>query len=409
VLDRLAIAGAYARGVVAVAGNRQAVQHREGGSIAALYVKEGDKVVRGQPLVTISDGGIEASERGLTREQLMLLAERARLEAERGRSTTIVPPPEFAALAAGDQAIAAAALQAQQSLLLARRTSLAQQEQVLQQQGMQSEARIGGYAAQLRGNQEQQRLVSDELVGMRTLAEKGFASINRIRALERTEAALGGDAGSLTARMAESREAIGQSRMQALALEANLIEEIDQRLREVATRLNEVQPQTAAARERLSGTVVRAPAPGRVVGMSVFTVGGVIQPGQMLMEIVPDNQELVVQARLSPDDADDVEPGMVTEVRFPTLRDANLPVVEGRLTTISADTLTEERSGTTYFSAEVRVGGDQLKRVAAARPGRPPIQSGVPVEVLVKLQKRTVLDYLIEPLTRSLWRSGREH
>jgi HlyD family type I secretion membrane fusion protein len=402
-------AGAYAPGVVAVAGNRQSVQHRDGGTIAALYVRDGQKVARGQPLVAISDGAIEASERGLTREHLMLLAERARLDAERNRLATIAPPAEFAGLSVADQTIAAEALREQATLLAARRASVGQQKRVLGQQAMQSEARIRGYGAQLAANAEQRRLVQDELAGMKTLAEKGFASMNRIRALERSDAGLGGDAGSLMARMAEAREAIGQSRMQALALDGNVIEDVDTRLREVATRLNEVQPQRTAARERLSATVLRAPAPGRVVGLSVFTVGGIIQPGQLLMEIVPDDQELVVQARLSPDDADDVEPGMVTEVRFPSLRDANLPMIEGQLTTISADSLTEERSGATYFSAEVRVGPDQLKRIAAARPGRPPVQAGVPVEVLVRLQKRSVLDYLFEPLSRALWRSGREH
>ena len=141
----------------------------------------------------------------------------------------------------------------------------------------------------------------------------------------------------------------------------------------------------------------------------MFTVGGVVNPGQMLMEIVPDDQALVVQAQLQPDDADDVEPGMVTEVRFPTLHDANLPVVEGVLYNVSADSLADEKTGSHYFAAEVHVSAEALKAIAAARPGRPPIQAGLPVEVLVRLERRTMLSYLLQPLTRALWRTGREH
>ncbi len=402
-------AGAYASGSVAVAGRTQAVQHKEGGTIAAIHIKEGQRVKQGQPLVTIAQGTIEATERGLTREYLLLLAERERLLAERAGQTRVPAPLEYARLTGADASIAAEALRSQQALLTARRTAMQQQKLVLGQQAAQAQARIEGYRAELAANRDQRTSIQQQLTGMRELAEKGFASKNTIRSLERAESSLEGEVGSFASKIAEAREAIGQARMQSLVLDSNLIEEADQRLRDVATRLNEVTPQRFQANERLAQTVVRAPASGRVVGLSIFTVGGVVAPGQLLMNVVPENRELVVQARFSPDDADDIAPGMLTEVRFPSLRDANLPTIDGTLVTVSADAMQDEKSGATYFTGEVRVPAAELRAIEAARPGRPPISPGLPVEVLVKLEKRTVLSYLVEPLMRATWRTGREH
>lgn len=402
-------AGAYARGIVQVAGRTQAVQHRDGGVVAAIHVTNGQSVAKGQPLITINNDTIAASERGLTREHFMLLAERSRLLAERAGSARVPAPAEFAGLGPADAAIAQEALRAQQQLLFARRATLAQQKQVLNQQAAQAQARIDGYQAELAANSDQRTSIEAQLNGMRELAGKGFASKNTVRQLERAQASLTGEVGSFASKIAEARESIGQARMQSLVLDSNMIEEADTRLREVTSRLNEIMPQRAAASERLAQTIIRAPASGKVTAMTVFTVGGVVAPGQLLMNVVPDKRELVIQAQISPDDADDVVPGMLTEVRFPTLRDANLPTVDGKLITMSADAMVEEKTGQQYFAAEVHVPAESLREIEAARPGRPPIQPGLPVEVLVKLEKRTMLSYLLEPLVRATWHTGREH
>ncbi|MGL6044219.1 MAG: HlyD family type I secretion periplasmic adaptor subunit, partial [Sandaracinobacteroides sp.] len=269
--------------------------------------------------------------------------------------------------------------------------------------------RISGFQAQRGANAEQRRLIEDELTGMKELEAKGFASKNRIRALERTSAGLEGDVGTLTARMAEAGEARQQAQMQALVIDRNLIEEVDQRQRDVATRLNEVQPALTAARQKLKRAIVRAPADGRVVGLSVFTEGGVVSSGQMLMEIVPENRALVIQARLSPDDGDDVEAGMPVEIRFPTLRDVALPQVFGTVKSVSADLIQDERSGASYFTTEILVPAEELEALSKQREGKAPIGAGIPVEVMVKIEDRTALSYLFQPLLRSFWLAGREH
>lgn len=401
-------AGAYAHGIVAVAGNRQAVQHREGGIVTGLMVKEGAFVQKGQPLIAISATDIQAAERGLTAEYLMLLAERSRLSAERSGGA-LISPPEFVGLADTDRVLADQAMRGQFALMSARRSTAQAQKSVLGQQSAQVHARINGYGAQSEANSEQRRLIEQELQGMRTLAERGFASINRIRQLERAAAALDGDAGSKIADIASARESIEQTRLQSLVIDRDLIEQADEKLRDVTQRINEVQPKLAAAREQLSRAIVRAPAAGRVVGLSVFTVGGVVAPGQVLMEVVPQDRELVIKAQVSPDDADDVRTGMAVKVRFPSLHDRSLPDVTGTVRTISADSLTDEKTGVHYFAAEVRVPPQELSGLTAGKPGRNPVQAGLPVELLATLQKRTVLDYLLEPILSSFWRTGREH
>lgn len=402
-------AAAFARGIVEVSGNRQAVQHRDGGIVTALLVRDGDMVTRGQPLVHISSTDVEAEERGLTSQYLMLLAQRARLQAERSGIGTLTPPAEFAALKPADKLIADEALAGQRTLLQARLSSAAAQKSVLQQRSSQAEAQIQGYSAELEANAQQRRLIEQELAGMRELAEKGFASKTRIRALERQAAALGGAGGTTQAEIASTRQAMGENRMQALVIDRDLVETADEQLRDVVLQLNETLPKLMAARERLAQTIVRAPASGRVVGLTVFTVGGVVAQGQTLMEIVPQDRELVIKAQLSPDDADDVAAGQTTRVRFPTIRDREMPEITGTIATVSADSLLDERSGRRYFSAEVRVPARELAEIARPSDKTPPVRAGLPAEILIPLSDRSLLQYLLEPLVQSFWRTGREH
>lgn len=402
-------AGAYAQGVVAVSGNRQAVQHREGGIVTALIVREGDAVRRGQPLLRIGSADIEAEERGLASEYVMLLAERQRLLAEGRGSTVVAPPPEFQHLSPLDQALADEALAAQSALLRARMATAGAQKAVLRQQAGQADARIDGLNSENAANRRQRELIEAQLQGMRELAAKGYASLNKVRELERLAASLDGREGALASQVAETRRMIGQADMQAAVIDRNQIEQVDDRMRAVTQRLNEVRPKLAAARERLARAVVRAPADGRVVGLRVFTVGGVVTPGESLMEVVPDRRALVIKAQISPADADDVTVGLPTKIRFPTLHDRDMPSIDGVVTTLSADSLADERTGQPYFSAEVQVGAAELRGLTAARTGGSAIRAGLPVEILVPLEKRTLLQYLVEPLTRSLWRTGREH
>jgi HlyD family secretion protein len=240
------------------------------------------------------------------------------------------------------------------------------------------------------------------------LVSKGFVSINRIRAMERAAAELDGNYGSYRADVAQSSEAIGETRMQIVALDKQQMEEVATQLRDVQIRLDEIQPKLVAAREQLDRSTVRAPAGGRVVGLKVFTVGGVAAAGQTLMEIVPQDRALVIEGKAAPTDADDLRPGMATQVRFSALQERNMPILMGRISKISADSFEDERTGAHFFRIEVIVPPAELAKLRLIRSDGG-LRAGLPVEIMIPLRKRTALTYLTEPLTQSLWIAGREN
>lgn len=401
-------AGALAQGTVAVSGNRQAVQHRDGGIVTALMVQEGSRVRQGDILLKISASELVATERGLTGEIAVLLAQRARLIAERDGAAEIAQPAEYATYLANDLALTEDAMRGQQLLFDARRRSMATERGMLRQRIAQHRRQIAGHGFQIQSNRTQQRLIGDELTGLREMAGRGFVSANRLRAVERTEAQLEGDFGALQSDVARLEEAVGESRLQIVAIDRQMIEEVAAQLRDVQVRIDELQPRLFATRERLTQSIIRAPASGRVVGLKVFTVGGVVAPGEMLMEIVPQNKALVVLAKASPNDADDLRPGLATQVRFSGIQERSLPILAGSITKVSADAFEDERTGAQYFEIEVVVPEKEMSKVAALR-GEGSLRAGMPAEVMVPLRKRTALSYLIEPLTQTFWKAGREH
>jgi len=398
-------AGAYAQGKVSVSGNRQAVQHREGGTVALLHVKEGDRVNQGQVLIELSTGELRASERGVTGQIVALLAQRSRMTAERDGMAAVPTPAEFANLSDEDRILADEAMRLQRLQFAARRSGRGTETGVLGQRELQLEQQVQGYQRQIAANIEQRRLIGEELEGMRSLAARGFAPENRVRALERNAAGLDGELGSLRAQVARAREAVGETRLQSLGVTTRLNEDVADNLRQTEVDLNDLRPKQTELRNQIARAQIRSPATGQVVGLTVFTQGGVIQPGQTLMEVIPERAAQVIVASIAPTDIDDLLIGMSTEVKFPGLRDRSTPILHGTVTLISADSFVDEASNRSYYRAEVVIPPAELAKLGAARTH---IRPGMPVEVVVLLKKRTALQYLIEPLTRSLWRSGSE-
>jgi HlyD family secretion protein len=251
-------------------------------------------------------------------------------------------------------------------------------------------------------------LIGEELQGVKSLAAEGFAPLTRVRSLERNQAELTGQRGQYAASVAQAQEQSGEARLQSLELDKQRAEDISSQLRDVAFQLNEAVPKLSAAKDQLARDQVRAPVDGVVVGLSVFTVGGVISPGQKLMDIVPDHAALVIDARLAPSDADEIHVGQDVEVKFPSLHDRTIPVLKGTLSKLSADSFADEKTGARYFEAEATVPEETLNRLKTADGGRFELKPGLPAEVLIPLRRRTALQYLFEPLTEAVWRSFRE-
>jgi HlyD family type I secretion membrane fusion protein len=298
-------------------------------------------------------------------------------------------------------------MQLQRAQLSARLNSMSAQQSVLGQRSNQLGEQQSGYSQQILSLREQQRLLSEEIGGLRKIQEKGFASENRIRALERALAELKGREAAMAAEIARAGEGKGETRMQSVSIQSSALEQVATELRDTQARLSDVLPKLIAVREQLQRARVRAPASGQVVGLSIFTVGGVVSPGQTLMEIVPDHRTLVIQAQVAPGAADDVYKGQTAQIRFVSVNDQTLPLLSGTVRTISADSFTDEKSGQSFFRAEIEVPPEQLSKVRGAL-GRGDLRPGLPVEVLLNVRKRTALQYALEPLTRNFWKSLRE-
>lgn len=402
-------AAARAEGVLSVKGSRKAAQTRDGGLVTEILANEGDMVSAGQILVRIAATDVRAAERSMASEYMMLLAQRARLDAERGGLTIVPPPSEMTGAAAEDVQLASDAMTLQQRQLDARRASQATRHNILLQRIRQLSDQSTGSERRLAANRRQQSLIAEELEGSRMLAAKGFAPKTRLLALERNIAELDGQYGALQADIARTAEAIGETRLEIAALSSDRDEEVAQLLRDTQARIDELAPRLAAARDQIGREAVRAPVSGRVVASSIFTVGGVAQPGQTLMEIVPEKAELIVTARLSPDDADDIGYGQHAELRFTGLHERDLPTLTGRVVRLSADRLVDERSGKAFFQLDIAIDPAAIAHLRRLRRMQDGIQVGLPVEIIVPLRSRTALGYLLEPLATFLRTMGHEH
>jgi len=400
-------AAAYASGQVAVAGHRQEVQHREGGVVRRIDVREGQYVRAGDILVELVGADVAAAEQSLVSQVVGLQAQRARLQAEAAGVPAIQWPGELTGLTGVARLQADKAMAVQQAEFHSRGDDLASHKAVLRQRMGELDEQVDGYRRQLAAALEQQRLIVEELTDVKSLADQGYAPMSQVRALQRSQADLEGRRGELTAQIAQARQQSGEMRLQILQLVADQNQEISKDLRDVEFQLNDLTPRLAAARDQMARTLVRAPTSGTVVGLTVFTVGGVVAPGQRLLDVVPDRTQLVIQAQIAPGNIDGLHVGQTTEVRLGE-RDRALPILRGTLTTLSADSLVNERTGARYFTAEVTIPPSQLAILKAARVADFEIRPGLPAQVIIPTAKRTALQYILEPLTKTLWRSFRE-
>ena len=400
--------GVYAPGTVVVFGNRQSVQHRDGGIVAELDVHEGDRVRSGQVLLRLTADDLEASEKATADQVYQFEALRARLMAEMNGQRDIVPPPEFAGLTGRDKASADSALATQQREFASRAADLNIQKAVLHQRENQLSEQILGYRHQVVSNQQQQVLIQQEMDSLKDLLQRGLVPMARMRSLQRDAAQLTGSFGEYDATIAKTEQQIGETQLQSSELDRQRVSETSKDYQDVQMQLAIAQPKLMDIRKQLERATVRAPATGRVVGLSIFTVGGVVGPGQKLMDIVPEGEPLVIDAKIRPNDAEDLKVGQTTEIRIPAFHDRRMPTLTGTISKLSADSFVDEKSGTAFYTAEVTVAPSQLRLIQNLRGADSGLKPGLPVDVVVALRHRTALGYLIEPLRGMLWKSFRE-
>ncbi|MGN7160670.1 HlyD family type I secretion periplasmic adaptor subunit [Sphingomonas sp. SAFR-052] len=400
-------AAAAGDGRVVVSGNRQTVQHRDGGYVEHLDVREGQHVNQGQVIIRLRGAEVAATERALAGSVIDLQAQRARLEAEI-RGTPIQWPASFAQATGDDKVLVDRAKTLQLAQQNARNNALAANRAVIRQQQAEASQSIGGYSAQARASAEQRRSLEEQLASTKRLADEGYVSRNSVRQIERSIQQLEGADADYASRARAAREQVGQARESSIATSRRYVEDAATLLRDTQFQLNEVMPKWLAAKEQLERTVIRAPVSGRVVELRVFSQGGVVQAGQPILDIVPDAAPLIVRANFDPSDIDGVYEGRQAEVKFLSLHERDLPILLGNIRNVSADSLVDEKSGRSYFTAEIVVPQSQIAMLKEVRGADTGIRAGVPVSVLVKLRPRTALQYMLDPLTEAFRRSLHE-
>ncbi len=399
---------ASAPGEIKVSGDRQSVQTLSGGVVSALYAREGETVPAGALLVGFASAEAVAEERALATRVIDVQAEIARLEADQRDAAVVTAPAEFAGLGERDAAEAARAIAREQRNLDRLLAMRAARQGVFRTQIREVGAQIQGYRMRHDSVVTQRTLNEQELATVETLAARGYVPRTRVLALQRSAAALGGDSGSLTAEIARLQQNAAETRLQMTADRGASAQATADRLREARAELQTLLPQWRAARGQLARTEVRAPVAGSIVGLGVHTVGGVVRPGETLMDVVPANRSLTIEAKVAPADVNQLRLGQVAQVRVPSVHDRGVPSIVGHVTRISADSLTDDRSGRAYYTASVFVDARAFEGFAQAAGLAARLKPGTPVDVQIPLRARSALQFWLEPITQMLARAGAE-
>lgn len=390
-----------APGQVRVEANRKTVRHRDGGVVRQILVREGQRVRLGQPLLVMDEVQARASVDVLQSQQDAVLAQLARYQAESAGRRQLAFAPALNQRASDPEV---SALIRDQQLLFASRLSLFEsQSSVLEQRIDQLQTQISGVQAQLNAVDEQIALTREELAGYQTLHEKGYAPKTLILRYERALADLGGRRGQFVAEINRLGQAIGEARLQLVTLRNERISQAAEGLRQMQTQLADVTPRLTAARQVLDRATVRSPADGYVLNLTQFTIGGVVAPGELLMDVVPADAPLIVSARVAPTNIDNVAVGQAARVRISAFG-SRAEAMDAEVTAVSADALLDERTGNTYFVADVRIDPPEL----AKAPDDKRITPGMPAEVMIVTGERTILSYVMSPITDTLRDSLRE-
>ncbi|KKD58266.1 membrane-fusion protein [Grimontia sp. AD028] len=390
-----------AQGVVTVDSQRKTVQHLEGGIIEKLLVTEGATVEKGQPLIYLDKTQSHAQLEQLTSRQRNASAREARLIAERDNLDAITFPEALEDVR--DNPRVEELLTNQVRIFEARRGFSESQKEIITKQLAQNKAELEGQRKRLEIEKRRLSIIGEEISGNRQLAEKGFVSKTQVLRLEREEAQILSTISQLQANASRLAQNVAESQAQLKEQELERIKEIVEGLRESRQESYELDEQISAAKDILNRTTISAPLSGTVLNLQVFSEEGVITPGQPLLDIVPSNEGLVIEAKVDPSDIDQVRSGMKAQIRLTALSMRSVKPLDGELITVSADRLVDEQSGLAYYLARVKL----IDNVSDILEGIE-LYPGMQAEVMLLTEPRTPIEYLLKPLTESFNRAFRE-
>ncbi|WP_176592710.1 HlyD family type I secretion periplasmic adaptor subunit [Sphingobium sp. EM0848] len=389
------------QGEVTVESRVKQIAHPNGGVIAEMFVKEGDRVQKGQKLMRL-DSTVSATSAARMGDSVdQLLASRVRLMAERDGLTTLGFPAE---MTRNPTPAARLAMAQEAQLFEARRRARAGEQAQYAERIRQAGEEIRALQAQAAAATKQSRLIAPEREGVKSLYERKLVTISRLNQLERTAADLEGTEASLGAQIAQSRARIAELRQQSIQADQTARAEAGNLLADVQSRLNDQEIRSVTAGDSYDRSLLRAPYAGIVDKLSYSTVGGVVPPMQTIMQIVPDSDRLTIEIHISPYDIDQLHLGQKAVARFTAFNLQSTPELTGTVARIAPERTVDDRTGNSFYKAEVEIDEQQLRRLGALQ-----LKPGMPVECFVQTEKRSLLSYITKPLRDQFNRAFREN
>lgn len=396
------IAGAVlASGTVVVDGNVKKVQHLSGGIVGSIHVTNGDQVTAGDLLLRLDDTVVRASHQVITKQLDEMAGRSARLKAERdGQERLVVPEIFWNRL---DDPQIGEIIDGEQSLLESRRQTRDGQKAQLRERISQLRDEGDGIVKQFAAKSREVNLIDIELASLKDLEAQRLVTSQKMMAMRREVARLDGEGAQLQAQAAQSKGRIAEIELQILQIDQELKSEIAKELREIQAKEAELVERRVAAEDQLKRVEIRAPQAGLVHQLAVHTVGGVVNPGEPIMILVPQGEKLVIEARLAPQDIDQARASRTASVRFPAFNQRTTPEVQGTVARISPEVTTVQQTGQSYFTARIELADDQIARLDGLK-----LVPGMPAEVQIRTEDRTVLSYLWKPVADQFSKAFRE-
>jgi HlyD family secretion protein len=396
------ISGALiAPGTIVVESNVKKVQHPTGGVVGQLLVRDGDQVKAGDLLVRLDDTIMRANLAIVTKALTELYARKARLEAERDGVETVKFPDDL--MQQSDVPEIAQVLMGERKLFELRRSARAGQKAQLQERINQSGEETTGLSAQKIAKEKEITLIEHELAGVRDLFNKNLVPMTRLTSLERDATRIDGERGQLIATIAQAKGKIAELRLQIIQIDQDLSSEVAKEMGEIDAKIGEFVERKVSAMDQLKRTDIRSPQDGTVFQSTVHTVGGVMPAGESIMLIVPEADKLTIEARVNPQDIDKVQLGQIAALRFSAFNVRTTPEIFGTVSRVSADTTTDQRTNQSYYTIRIAMPPEQVTRLGDVK-----LVPGMPVEAFVKTGERTVISYLMKPLSDQINRAFRE-
>ena len=378
--------------VIKIDGNRKSVQHLDGGIVKEMRIKDGDKVNSGDVLIVLDETQARAEYDVLSQQYMVLRATEVRLLSELDRSSELVMPEDLKTQDSYFKSV----WNGQVSQFDSRRAAIEGQRSVIREKINQLGSQIVGAEAQVKSFTDQISSVRAEAKDIAPLVERGLIARPRILQLDRTAFGLEGQIADASANIAKARQAIAEQQQQIAQLDNDRMADITKDLRDTQAKMLEVIPKAMNAKAVLGRMEIRAPYSGRVVALSVFSVGGVVQRGEKILDIVPDQDALTIEAQIAVEDISDIKPNMRAEVHLTAYKQRIVPIIHGDIIQISADRLTDPKTNNPYYIAFVRVDEAEL----AAMPNIK-LYPGMPATVMIPTIQRTAFDYIVGPLVMS--------